>query len=238
VVLGAPSHVSRTKICGVTPSKVALDTRFVANDTKATYRESELITGLKLSPLPGLIPSAAIETSNVPIPVVGVEATCRQKTWRVLPSRGAEVARFEAVEVNATVPPAESIVGSELGPFAALPFGSTLISVFEGLQEETVRHVLRTNTSLDAFISVVTRLFEIEAKAIICPFKSVEGPDVMTLGVPFAHAASVPQIPFIACEPSGAKSIMIGSPFVMVGFTASTTIFEVPPPGAALNTCT
>jgi hypothetical protein len=80
VVLGTPSHVSRTKICGVTPSNVALETRFVASETKATYRESELITGLKLSPLPALIPSAAIETSNVPTPAVGVEATCRQKT--------------------------------------------------------------------------------------------------------------------------------------------------------------
>jgi hypothetical protein len=238
VVLGAPSHVSRTKICGVTPSNVALETRLVASDTKTTKRESELITGLKLSPLPALIPSALMETSRVPTPDVGVELTCRQKTWRVLPSRGADVTRFDAVEVNATVPPPPSIVGSKLGPFAALPFGSTLISVFDGVHDATVRHVLRTNISLDAFESFVTKLFEIDANATICPFVSVEGPDIITLGVPFAHSAFVPQIPFIACVPSGAKSTMIGSPFVMVGFTANTTIFEVHPPGAALKTCT
>jgi len=140
--------------------------------------------------------------------------------------------------VNATVPPPESIVGSKLAPFAALPFGSTLISVVVGVHEATVTQVLRTNMSLDAFVSFLTKLFEIEANATISPFVSVEGPDVMTLGVPAAHVAVVPQIPFAAWEPSGARSSMIGNPTVAVGFTANTTIFEVPPPGAALKTCT
>lgn len=80
VVLGTPLHVSRTKICGVTPSNVALETRFVASDTKATNRESGLITGLKLSPLPALTPSAPIDTSIVPTAEVGVAPTGRQKT--------------------------------------------------------------------------------------------------------------------------------------------------------------
>ena len=145
--------------------------------------------------------------------------------------------RFDAVEVKATLLPDEAIVGSQLGPFAVLPFGSTLINVFDGVQEATVTHVLRTNTSLDAFVSFATRLFEIEANATICPFILVDGPDVMTSGIPFAHVEFVPQIPFCACEPSGARSSMIGSPFVVVGFTENTTMLEVPPPGAALNTC-
>jgi hypothetical protein len=49
VVLVTPPHVLRTNTWGVTPSKVALDTRFVATDTKATNCPSGLITGLKLS---------------------------------------------------------------------------------------------------------------------------------------------------------------------------------------------
>jgi hypothetical protein len=77
-----------------------------------------------------------------------------------------------------------------------------------------------------------------EANATDSPFVLVDGPDVMTSGVPLAHVEAVPQIPFSAWAPSGAKSSMIGSPFVVVGFTENTTIFEVPPPGVALNTCT
>jgi hypothetical protein len=236
VVLGTPPHVLRTKTWGVTPSNVTFDTRFVASDTKATNCPSGLITGLKLSPLPALKPSAPIDTSTVPGVEPAVAPTGRQNTCRVLPSSGADVTRFDAVEVNATSPPDEAIVGSQLGPFAALPFGSTLINVFEGVHEATVTHVLRTNTSLEAFVSFFTKLFEMEANATISPFMFVEGPDVMASGVPFAHVEVVPQIPFSACEPSGAKSSMIGSPFVAVGFTENTAIFEVPPPGAALNT--
>ena len=237
VVLGTPPQVLRTKTCGVTPSNVAFDTRFVASDTKATNCPSELITGLKLSPLPALTPSAPMDTSTVPGVEPAVAPAGRQNTCRVLPSRGAEVTRFDAVEVKATSSPDEAIVGSQLGPFAVLPLGSTLINVFDGVQEATVTHVLRTNTSLDAFVSLVTKLFEMEANATISPFVLVDGPAVMTSGVPFAHVEFVPQIPFSACEPSGAKSSMIGSPFVAVGFTEKTTILEVPPPGAALDTC-
>jgi hypothetical protein len=236
VVVGAPPHVLRTKICGVTPSNVTLDTRFVASDTKATNCPSGLITGLKLSPLPALTPSAPIEMSIVAV-VVDVVPTGRQNTCRVLPSRGADVTKFDAVEVNATFAPDEEIVGSQLGPFAVLPLGSTLINVFEGVHDATVTQVARTKTSLEAFVSFFTKLFEMEANATISPFVFVEGPDVIASGVPFAHVEAVPQIPFSACEPSGAKSSMIGSPFVAVGFTENTTIFEVPPPGAVLNTC-
>jgi hypothetical protein len=145
---------------------------------------------------------------------------------------------LDAVDVNATVPPEEAIVGSQLGPFAAFPFGSTLTRLFDGVQEPAVTHVVRINTSLDAFVSVVTKLFDIAANATIDPVILVEGPDVVTPGVLFAHIEAVPQIPFIACEPSGARSKMIGSPVVKVGFTENTTMFDVPPPGAELKTCT
>ena len=134
-------------------------------------------------------------------------------------------------------PPDEAITGSQLGPFAAFPFGSTLIRVFEGTHV-LFTHVVRTNTSLDALMSFVTKLFDIDANATIDPDVFVEGPAVIASGVPFAHIEVVPQIPFIACEPSGAKSKMIGSPCAVVASTANTAIFEVPPPGAALKTCT
>jgi hypothetical protein len=80
VVLARPPHVSRTNTCGVTPSKVALDTRFVASDTKATNSPSGLITGLKLSPLPTVTPSAPMETSSVPTVAPGAAFAGRQKT--------------------------------------------------------------------------------------------------------------------------------------------------------------
>ncbi len=80
VVLATPPHVFRTNTWGVTPSKVALDTRFVASDTKATNRPSELITGLKLSPLPALTPSAPIDTSTVPGKEPAAAPTGRQNT--------------------------------------------------------------------------------------------------------------------------------------------------------------
>jgi len=79
VVVATPPHVLRTKTWGVTPSNVALDTRFVASDTNATNCPSGLITGSKLSPLPALTPSAPIETSIVPLDV-DVVLTGRQKT--------------------------------------------------------------------------------------------------------------------------------------------------------------
>lgn len=209
----------------------------MASDTKATNCPSGLITGLKLSPLPALTPSAPIEMSMVAVDV-DAAPTGRQNTWRVLPSRGADVTRFDAVEVNATSSPDEAIVGSQLGPFAALPFGSRLTNVLEGVQDAEVTQVVRTKTSLDPFVSFFIKLFEMEANATISPFILVDGPDVVASGVPLAHVEAVPQIPFSAWSPSGAKSSMIGSPFVTVGFTANTTILEVPPPGVALNTCT
>lgn len=80
VVLATPPHVLRTKIWGVTPSKVTFDTRFVASDTKATKLPSGLITGLKLSPLPALTPSAPIDTSTVPGDEPAVALAGRQNT--------------------------------------------------------------------------------------------------------------------------------------------------------------
>jgi hypothetical protein len=213
-----------------------LETRSVASDTNATYRESGLISGLKLSPFPGFTPSADIDTSCV----VKVElvVTGRQKTWRVFPSSAADVTRFDAVDVNATVVPPVSIEGSELAPFAAFPFGSVLSSVVAGVHEAVPRHVVRTKMSLEAFVSLAARLFDIDANATTLPVLLVDGPAVVTFGTPFAHVALVPQIPFTACDPSAVRSRITGSPSAAVGFTGSTAMFDVPPPGEALNTCT
>jgi len=80
VMLGTPPQVVRTKTWGVTPSNVALDTRFVASDTKATSDPSGLITGLKLSAFPALTPSAPIDTRTVPGVEPAAEPTGRQNT--------------------------------------------------------------------------------------------------------------------------------------------------------------
>jgi|ERR1700733_11842470 len=56
-----PPHVSRRNTCGVTPSNVTFETRFVASETNATHSPSELIAGLKLSPFPAERPSADSE---------------------------------------------------------------------------------------------------------------------------------------------------------------------------------
>jgi hypothetical protein len=234
VVLATPLQVSRTKTCGVIPSNVALDTRFVASETNATKRESGLITGLKLSPFPGLTPSALMDTNCVE--TVDPVVTMRQKTWRVIPVSAADVTRFVAVEVNATVEPPESIVGSELAPLAEFPLTSVVTSVVVGVQEAFPKQVVRTNTSLAAFVSFFTRLFEIAANATALAVLLVEGPAVAVSGVPVAHIDVVPQIPFAACDPSGARSRITGSPSDVVGLTANSAIFEVPPPGAELNT--
>lgn len=144
--------------------------------------------------------------------------------------------RFEAVEVNATVAPPESIVGSELAPFAAFPFGSVLTSVVVGVHAAISTQVVRTKISLAAFVSVITRLFEIDAYATVLPWLSVEGPAVLMFGVPVEHVAVVPQIPFAAWSPSGAMSSISGSPIDVVGFTGNAKIFDAPPPGVGLNT--
>jgi hypothetical protein len=41
-----PLHVSRRNTCGVIPSSVTFETKFVANETNATNSPSELIAGL------------------------------------------------------------------------------------------------------------------------------------------------------------------------------------------------
>jgi len=111
-----------------------------------------------------------------------------------------------------------------------------LTSVVVGVQETTTTHVVRTKMSLAAFVSVVTRLFEMDAYATVLPWLSVEGPAVLMFGVPVEHVAVVPQIPFAAWSPSGARSRISGSPSDVVGFTGKAKIFDVPPPGVGLNT--
>ena len=142
-----PLQVSRTNTCGVTPSNVTFETRFDAVETKATNRPSELMAGLKLSPVPALRPSAEIETicacTPVPVQVGIVEHAGRQKTWRAVPLSGTVVSIFVALEVKATCAPALSITGSLLAPFAEDPFASVLRAVVEGMQPLSVTQVLR-----------------------------------------------------------------------------------------------
>lgn len=144
----APPHVLRTNTCGVTPSNVTFDTRFVASDANTTKSPSELIEGLKLGPFPALSPSADMDTNWASFPVP-VQVCCevplhvgRQNTWVIRPVWGTLVVKFVAVEVKAASPPELLIEGSELAPFAALPLGSVVTIVVDGAQEPDPRHVL------------------------------------------------------------------------------------------------
>jgi hypothetical protein len=61
----------------------------------------------------------------------------RQYTWLSVEGIGTLVVRFVAVEVKAAKPGVDAEVeidGSELVPFAALPFGSELTTVVMGVQ--------------------------------------------------------------------------------------------------------
>src|SRR5580704_1452051 len=135
------------------PSAVMLVTRLVASETNATNSPSGLMTGLELGPFPAVWPSAEMETSCVSklelglivqgAAVVGMQ-TGRQYTWLVPFCTGTVETKFVASDVNAAWVPAESTVGSELGPLAALPFGSELTTAVTGTQLASARQVLRT----------------------------------------------------------------------------------------------
>jgi hypothetical protein len=67
--------------------------------------------------------------------------------------------------VKAAVVPALSIVGSELVPFAAMPFAPMLITLVSGVQAAMPKQVLRKKTSDDGLVSVRTRLCDADANA-------------------------------------------------------------------------
>ena len=83
--------------------------------------------------------------------------------------------------------------------------------------------------SLFVFALIETRLLEIEAKATKSPLLLVEGPAVVDVGVPLEQV--VPHTPLLASIPFGARSKIMGSPTVVVGFTERVRMFEIPPPG-------
>lgn len=131
--------------------------------------------------------------------------------------------------------------GSELEPLGAAPLGVRLTSEVLGVQLELVvaveaRHVLRTKMPLTPVVGFARRFVELEAKATSWPVCVAAGPAVESVGIVPEQVA--PQIPLSAWLPSRARSTSIGSPNKFVGFTANVTIFDVPPPGAGLTTCT
>ena len=151
-----------------------------------------------------------------------------------------EVTKFVASEVNAASFAPALRLGSELPPLAGLPFGSVLIGALTGVHDATFTQVLRTKTTPPLFGSFVTKLFETDEKATNCPVVLVEGPTVASVSpsVPFVQFNIPPQIPAFACEPSGARSKSTGNPSRAVGFTARVSVFDVPPPGVEVTTCT
>jgi hypothetical protein len=122
----------------------------------------------------------------------------------------------------------------------AARLGATLIEFVTGEHDAAPRQVSRKKMSLDPLVCPVTRLSEMEAKAMNSPFVLTEGPEFSKVNpkVPFWQFTSPPQIPLLACVPSGATSTSNGSPAVSVAFTANVNVFDVPPLGAGLNTQT
>lgn len=131
--------------------------------------------------------------------------------------------------------------GSELEPSAATPLGVRLTSEVLGVQDEAdvvteLRHVLRRKILLKPVVGFASRLVEFDAKATNSPVAVAAGPAVEKVGIVPEQVA--PQIPLSAWLPSRARSTIIGNPNKFVGFTANVTMFDVPPPGAGLTTCT
>jgi hypothetical protein len=89
---------------------------------------------------------------------------------------------------------------------------------------------------LKPVVGFASKFVEFEAKATSSPVCVAAGPAVERVGIVPEQVA--PQIPLSAWLPSRARSTSIGSPNKFVGFTANITIFDVPPPGAGLTTCT
>lgn len=146
----------------------------------------------------------------------------------------------------ATSSPPLSSEGSELGPFAGLPPVPFVIRVVAGVQPlvlEVVlaRHELRKKIPLVPFVrfcsvTVESRFVELDAKTTDSPVRLADGPAVVKVGTPLVHG--VPQTPLFACAPEGAISKSTGSPAESEGFTAKVSVFDVPPPGPGLKTCT
>src|SRR5271156_1884856 len=224
-----------------------LVTRLVAVETKATYSPSGLMTGLELGPLPAVWPSAEIETSCVSklelgeiahgAVVVGMQ-TGRQYTWVVPFCTGTVETKFVARDVKAACVPAESSVGSELGPFAAFPLGSELTTAVTGTQLANAKQVLRTYTSGLVFRSVSTRLCDTEANATNWPELLLDGPEVVVVRprAPLAQLATPQQMPLLAWEPSAARSASTGKPSKWVGLMEYVRILDMPPPGGLFTT--
>ncbi len=132
--------------------------------------------------------------------------------------------------------------GSELGPSGATPLGVRLTSDVLGVQvtvDDTLvvaRHVFRRKILLIPVVGFASRLVELEAKATSSPVCVAAGPAVERVGIVPEQVG--PQTPFSAWLPSRARSTSIGSPNKFVGLTAKVTMFDVPPPGAGLTTCT
>src|SRR5271163_2847212 len=144
---------------------------------------------------------------------VGMQ-TGRQYTWLVPFCTGTVETKFVARDVKAACVPAESSVGSELGPFAAFPLGSELTTAVTGTQLANAKQVLRTYTSGLVFRSVSTSLADTEANATNWPELLLDGPEVVVVrpSAPLAQLAAPPQIPSVAWEPSASRSTSTGKP--------------------------
>lgn len=163
-----------------------------------------------------------------------------QYTWRTPGGTTTDVTRFVASDVKTAKSAAPSMDGSELDPLDAVPSVALLIKVVTGMHDPPPRQVSRKKMSLDPLVCPVTRLPEMEANAMNSPFVLTEGPEFATVKpkVPLWQFASPPQIPLLACVPSGATSTSKGSPAVSVALTANVSMLDVPPRGAGLNTHT
>ena len=147
-------HVSRKYTSGV--PAVAVATRFVAVETKATNLPSPLIATCELGPFAGLTPSpeteikltAGVQPEGTPAQVLATN------TCGVVPLNVTVGTRFVASDMNASSIPLEFIAGSEPAPFAMTPFGPESISVVLGVHEDVVpRHESKRKMSGTPLVS-------------------------------------------------------------------------------------
>jgi hypothetical protein len=139
---------------------VSPETRFHANDSKATYRPSVEMAGSKLSAFASPPP----EASEIRV-IVRVTRSRTKMSQSKASSPGTSVYEFDE---NATYRPSAEIDGSSLSPFDCTPPSLTDSSVVMPVI------VSWTKMSGSPFVSPGTRLFAPDMNATYRPFDEME----------------------------------------------------------------
>lgn len=189
---GASKHVSRTKTS--TNVVVSFGVRFFAAESNATYRPFALITGTVLASSA----SEPLEATDNRV-VLGEQPT--GAPWQVSRKKTSNVwllslaTRFVALEPNTMKRPSALRDGAKLLPLDSVPSDATETRVVAGVQPTGApTQVSRRNMSVEALLSLATRLVASDAYATKRPSALIAGT--------VANPAEAPLSPFPS-EPSG-----------------------------------